>query len=37
MFIEALGISYSNPYNIVQQGKINSITQMDEVAIFKLF
>jgi chromosome segregation ATPase len=31
-----LGFSYSNPYNIIQQGKITQITLMDEFEIYKL-
>jgi chromosome segregation ATPase len=27
--IESLGINYTNPYNMIQQGKINQILLMD--------
>jgi hypothetical protein len=36
-FIESLGISYSNAYYILQQGKVNLVTLMDEFEIYKLF
>ena len=29
-FIESQGLRYSNPYNIVQQGKITQVSLMDE-------
>lgn len=28
-FVDSLGLGYTNPYNIIQQGKINQITLMD--------
>lgn len=35
-FIEGFNLSYANPYNIVQQGKINQIILMDEFELYKL-
>lgn len=35
-FVESLGFSFSNSYNILQQGKVNQVTLMDEFEIFKL-
>lgn len=32
-FIEGLGLNYSNPYNIIQQGKISHITLMNEAEL----
>lgn len=34
--MESLGFSYSNPYNILQQGKINQVILMDEFDIYRL-
>ena len=35
-FIDGLSSSYTNPYNIVQQGKITQITLMDQFQLYKL-
>lgn len=35
-YIESLRISYSNPYNIIQQGRISQIVLMDEFELYKL-
>jgi chromosome segregation ATPase len=34
--VECLGLVYSNPYNIVQQGKIVQIAAMDDQEIYRL-
>lgn len=34
--IECLGLVYSNPYNIVQQGKITQMAAMDDHDIYRL-
>lgn len=34
--IDCLGLAYSNPYNIVQQGKITQIAGMDDYEIYRL-
>lgn len=35
-FVESFGLSYTNPYNIVQQGKVSQITQMSENELYLL-
>ena len=34
--VECIGICYSNPYNIVQQGKISSVAMMDDHDLYVL-
>lgn len=34
--IDCLGLVYSNPYNIVQQGKISQITLMSDQELYKM-
>ena len=34
--IECLGLSYTDPYNIVQQGKVTQISMMNEHDLYKL-
>lgn len=34
--VESFGLSYSNPYNILQQGKVNQVTLMDDFDLYKL-
>jgi chromosome segregation ATPase len=35
-YLESLGIAYSNPYHVVQQGRIDHIVRMDDFELYGL-